>query len=84
MGKNKKRNQSTLRAGDPSSKAVFIRAPYEEIWLQFIHTQCDYTATDGYRRARLLLTGYGWTMEASTNRRRVHSDKMTKTPRERH
>jgi hypothetical protein len=63
-GRIKKRNQSTLRAGDPSSKAVFIRAPYEEIWLQFIHTQCDYTATDGYRRARLMLTGYGWTMEA--------------------
>ncbi len=46
MGKNKKRNQSTLRAGDPSSKAVFIGAPYEDIWLQFSHMQCDYTATD--------------------------------------
>jgi hypothetical protein len=42
-----------LRAGDPNSKAVFIRAPYEDSWLQFSHIQCDYTATGGYRKAEL-------------------------------
>jgi hypothetical protein len=53
-----------LRAGDLNSKAVFIRAPYEDRWPQFSHTQCDYTATGGYRKAGLRLKGYGWKTEA--------------------
>jgi hypothetical protein len=53
MEKNKKRNQSMLRASDPNSKSVFIGVPYEDSWLQFSHTKCDNTATGGYRKAGL-------------------------------